>query len=102
MTRSITLTALAVLALGTVFASAVQAYPPCPECFFAYKACLRQGVETEAQCQADYALCKQELCGGNFASLKKATKDNPPVDPVRRASAAPVPALNDGRVAAPR
>ncbi|MEI2455987.1 hypothetical protein ABU614_21550 [Lysobacter firmicutimachus] len=65
MTRSQSLLAVCALVFGGAFSIATtQAAPPCPECYYPYRACMRAATTTAEQqaCQAEYHECVGMFC----------------------------------------
>lgn len=65
MTRSQSLLAVGALVFGGAFSIATpQAAPPCPECYYPYRACMREAAnaDEEAACRAEYHECLDIFC----------------------------------------
>jgi len=57
--------AVCAAALGSPLSmTRASAAPPCPECFYPYRACIRGAITPEQQlaCEVEYADCRASFC----------------------------------------
>ncbi|MBX9403884.1 hypothetical protein K4L06_21500 [Lysobacter sp. BMK333-48F3] len=65
MTRSQSLLAVCALVFGGAFSIATtQAAPPCPDCYYPYRACMRSATTPAEQqaCSDEYQECYAMFC----------------------------------------
>ncbi|MGJ7903713.1 hypothetical protein [Lysobacter sp. 1R34A] len=63
--KSFSLAAVCAAALGGMLSTTqALAAPPCPECFYPYRACIRAAVTPEEQlaCEVEYNDCRASFC----------------------------------------
>lgn len=81
--------AVCAAALGSLFSmTRASAAPPCPECFYPYRACIRNAVTPEQQlaCEIEYDDCRASFCeftaGADDALLPRERDQATPVKPL--------------------